>query len=148
MREQLTTAINKQFKTATTNYTEQNDRVLDTVVDTNRKLVDFAVKTVDRVADSVASQAPALKIDLPFSDRLPTPAEAGERYLDVVERIVEMNRDFNERVIEMLPVDVKKAAPKAAPKVVVRKPAKKATARKVTKKVAKKVPATAASATK
>ena len=47
MREQLTTAMNKQFKTATTNFTAQNERMLDSVIETNRKMVDFAVKTVE-----------------------------------------------------------------------------------------------------
>ena len=142
MREQLTTQLAGQMKTITTNFTDTNDRVLDTVVDTNRKAVKFAVKTADQVADRF-EQAPALSIDLPFADRIndmiPTPAEAGDRYLDVVERLVEMNRDFSERVVSMLPIEdtkaVKKTVKTAAKNT---KAAAKNTKKTATRKVAAK----------
>ncbi len=127
MRDQITTAINDQFKTVTSNVTESNERVLDAVVDVNRKFVDFVVKT--------AEQAPSLPVDVPFADRLPTPAEAGERYFEMVERLVELNRDFNERVVKMLPADVT-PKPAAAPKAAAKPAAKKTTARKTTAKKA------------
>ena len=145
MSEKLNNQIADQVKTATTNYTEANDRVLDAIVETNRKVVDFAVKTADRVADQ-APALPTLPVELPFADRLqdrfelPTPAEAGKAYLDVVERLVEMNRDFNDRVVGLLPVEaakpaVKKAATKPVAKKAATKPAaKKTAAKKSTKK--------------
>ena len=142
MRDRITTAINDQLKTATTNYTETNTRVLDGVVEVNRKMVDFAVKTVDQVADRFTQQAPANRL----ADRLPTPAETGERYLDVVERLVELNRDFSDRVVAMLPADVK-VAPKAAakPAAAAKKPVAKKTP---AKKTAKKAPVRKAAAKK
>ena len=35
---------------------------------------------------------------MPFADKLPTPTESAERYLDFVERAVAVNREFNQRV--------------------------------------------------
>ena len=84
-------------------FTTTSDQVLDAVLDTNRRIVDFAVTTVDRVADQV-------KVELPFADSLPTPTVAGERYLDFVERAVSINRDMNQRVVEMIKADNAKAA--------------------------------------
>ena len=50
--------------TAGKTYTETNDRMLDAIVDTNRKAVDFAVKTFDQINDRIADQTPT--IGLPF----------------------------------------------------------------------------------
>ncbi len=84
-------------------FTTTSDQVLDAVLDTNRRIVDFAVTTADRVADQV-------KVELPFADSFPTPTVAGERYLEFVERAVSMNRDMNQRVAEMIKADNAKAA--------------------------------------
>ncbi|MDX2379383.1 MAG: hypothetical protein QNM02_06460 [Acidimicrobiia bacterium] len=125
--------IQKFTKNAADNYTETNDRVLDAVVDTNRKAVDFAVKTADQVAERIEQidDLPEFK----FADKVPTPAETGARYLDFVERAVEMNREFTQRMVERL-LEVDAVAP------VVEKPvAKKAPAKPAAKKpVAKKAP--------
>jgi hypothetical protein len=135
-------------------YTQTNDRVLDTVVDTNRRVVEFAVTTADRVAD---------QLEFSFDDRMPTPAEAGKAYLDFVERAVSLNREMNERLIEMLKLDTPKVATivaavsadqSAAKKTTARKTtarkttARKSTAKKATarKSTARKSPATSAAA--
>ena len=114
-------------------FTTTSDQVLDAVLDTNRRVVDFAVTTADRVADQI-------NFDVPFADSFPTPTDAGERYLEFVERAVSMNRDMNQRVAEMITVDNAKAA---ADKVVA--PAKKTVAKK---SPAKKSPAKKATAKK
>lgn len=107
--------ITGQLQSATTAVVDANTKVLDTVVETNRNVVDFAVKAAERF--------PTIDLpgELPVS--LPTPAEAGERYLDFVERAVSMNRELNDRIVAMLPADIKPAAAKKAS-------AKKATASK------------------
>jgi hypothetical protein len=121
-------------------FTTVSDQVLDAVLDANRRIVDMAVTTADRVAEQ-------FKVELPFADRLPTASVAGERYLDFVERAVSLNRDMNQRVAEMITADNAKAAVKnvadTATKTVTRKPvAKKAPARKApAKKAAAKRPA-------
>jgi len=119
-------------------FTTTSDQVLDAVLDTNRRVVDFAVTTADRVADQI-------NFDVPFADSFPTPTDAGERYLEFVERAVSMNRDMNQRVAEMITVDNAKAA---ADKVVA--PAKKTVAKKSTakKSTAKKSPAKKSTAKK
>jgi len=115
-------------------FTTTSDRVLDAVLDTNRRIVDAAVTTADRVAEQFRSQ---VTVDLPFADRLPTPTVAGERYLDFVERAVSLNRDMNQRVVDMIKADNAKKAP--ATKTVAKKTP--ATKRPVKKTVAKKSPA-------
>lgn len=115
-------------------FTTTSDRVLDAVLDTNRRIVDAAVTTADRVAEQFRSQ---VTVELPFADRLPTPTVAGERYLDFVERAVSLNRDMNQRVADMIKADNAKKAPAA--KTVARKTP--ATKRPVKKTVAKKSPA-------
>ena len=116
-------------------FTTTSDQVLDAVLDTNRRVVDFAVATADRINEQ-------FKLDVPFADSFPTPTVAGERYLDFVERVVSLNRDMNQRVVEMIKVDNAKAA---ADKVVapVKTTAGKTTARKspAKKRPAKKRPA-------
>jgi len=122
-------------------FTTTSDQVLDAVLDTNRRVVDFAVTTADRINEQI-------KLDVPFADNFPTPTDAGERYLEFVERAVSLNRDMNQRVAEMIKADNAKAA---ADKVVapVKKtvakttPAKKTPARKTSarKAAAKKRPA-------
>jgi 2-hydroxychromene-2-carboxylate isomerase len=121
-------------------FTTTSDQVLDAVLDANRRIVDLAVTTADRVSEQ-------LNVELPFADRFPTPTVAGERYLEFVERAVSLNRDMNQRVAEMITVDNAKAA---ADKVVTttktaatstpakKAPVKKAPARKT---AAKKRPA-------
>jgi|GEM_PF-581179 len=115
-------------------FTTTSDRVLDAVLDTNRRVVDAAVTTADRVAEQFRSQ---VSVELPFADRLPTPTVAGERYLDFVERAVSLNRDMNQRVVDMITADNAKKAP--ANKTVANKTvANKSSAKKT---VAKKTPA-------
>ena len=115
-------------------FTTTSDRVLDAVLDTNRRIVDAAVTTADRVAEQFRSQ---VSVELPFADRLPTPTVAGERYLDFVERAVSLNRDMNQRVVDMIKADNAKKAP--ANKTVANKTvANKSSAKKT---VAKKTPA-------
>ena len=145
MRNQIITKINDQLETATTNYTSTNDKVLDAVIDANRKAVDFAVKTVDAITKAV--EVPAMS-ELPIAGRFelpefPTAAAAGKRYISFVERAAEMNRDLNGRVIDMLKIEeAKPAAKKAAvKKPAVKKPAAKKPAAK--KPAAKKAPAAA-----
>jgi gas vesicle protein len=105
MRDQ----INDFTSTAAENFTSTSDRVLDAILDGNRQAVDTAVKT----ADQVIEQLP----EMPWTDQFPTPTEVGANYLDFVERAVEANRDFNQRVAEMLTADptvaVKDAGDKA-----------------------------------
>jgi len=115
-------------------FTTTSDRVLDAVLDTNRRIVDAAVTTADRVAEQFRSQ---VTVELPFADRLPTPTLAGERYLDFVERAVSLNRDMNQRVVDMIRADNAKKAP--VTKTVAKKTP--ATKRPVKKTVAKKSPA-------
>ncbi len=125
MREQLV----KLSKTYTDNYTEASDKFLDAVVENNKKAVDFAVKT----ADQMSEQLPELPVDLPWADQVPTAAELGARYIDFVERAVELNREFTDRVLKTIQfeeVEVKVAAPAPAKKA----PAKKSTAKKSTAK--------------
>jgi len=115
-------------------FTTTSDLVLDAVLDTNRRVVDAAVTTADRVAEQFRSQ---VSVELPFADRLPTPTVAGERYLDFVERAVSLNRDMNQRVVDMITADNAKKAP--ANKTVANKTvANKSSAKKT---VAKKTPA-------
>ncbi len=122
-------------------FTTTSDQVLDAVLDANRRIVDMAVTTADRVSDQVRGQ---VAVELPFADRLPTPTVAGERYLEFVERAVSLNRDMNERVADMIKADNAKAAvTRASDKVVAtatQTPAKKAPAAKraARKTVAKK----------
>jgi hypothetical protein len=141
MRNQIITKINGQLETATANYTSTNDKVLDAVIDANRKAVDFAVKTVDAITKAV--EVPAMP-ELPFTGRFelpefPTAAEAGKRYISFVERAADMNRDLNGRVMDMLKIE-------EAKKPVAKKPvAKKPVAKKpVAKKPVAKAPADAA----
>ena len=114
MRNQIITKINGQLETATANYTSTNDKVLDAVIDANRRAVDFAVKTVDAITKVV--EVPAM-VELPFAGRFelaefPTAAEAGKRYISFVERAADMNRDLHGRVIEMLKIEEAKPAAK------------------------------------
>jgi hypothetical protein len=134
MFEQITKFANEATTSVTdaindTNITERftttSDQVLDTVLDTNRRIVDFAVTTADRVSDQI-------KVELPFADTFPTPAVAGERYLEFVERAVSINREMNQRIVEMIKADNAKAA---TAKVVA------TTKTATTKTVAKKAPA-------
>ena len=139
----VTDAINDS--NITERFTTTSDQVLDTVLDTNRRIVDFAVTTADRVTDQI-------KIELPFADSFPTPTVAGERYLEFVERAVSINREMNQRIVEMIKADNAKAASDkvvATAKTVAKKvPAKKAPAKKrpAKKTVAKKPVAKKASA--
>jgi len=120
------------------NFTETSNTVLDAVVDTNRRVVEAVVTLAERVP-----------VDARISDALPTPAEAGARYLDFVEQAVAINRDWNHRIAEMIRTEVPQSAPvkqAAAVKQTVAKKtaaaqrtAKKTVAKKTSKKtVAKK----------
>ena len=135
MFEQITKFANEAGTTVTDaindtdiseRFTTTSDQVLDAVLDTNRRVVDFAVTTADRINEQI-------KLDVPFTGSFPTPTDAGERYLEFVERAVSLNRDMNQRVVEMIKVDNAKAA---ADKVVA--PVKKTVAKKTP---AKKAPA-------
>ena len=106
----------------TERFTTTSDRVLDAVLDTNRRIVDAAVTTADRVGEQIRKQ---VTVELPFADRLPTPTVAGERYLDFVERVVSLNRDMNERVVDMIKADNAKKTP--AKKTVAKKTVAKKT---------------------
>lgn len=111
----LPSNITGQIQTATTAVNDANSRMLNSMVEANRTAVDFAVKSADRLPT----------IELPVE--MPTPAEAGKRYIDFVERAVEINRDLNARVIGMLPADIK---PKAAAKKTAAKKSAKTTTKK------------------
>jgi bacterioferritin (cytochrome b1) len=123
MRDQ----IQKFTKDATDNYIETNDRILEAVVETNRKVVDFAVKTADQVSERMdqIEDMPEFK----FADKVPTPAETGERYLEFVERAVELNREYTQRVIDRILED-EAVAPVAKKPAAKKAPAKKAPAKK------------------
>lgn len=131
------TNISKRFTTT-------SDQVLDAVLDTNRRIVDAAVSAADRVAEQIRTQ---VTLDLRFTDRLPTPTVAGERYLDFVERAVSLNRDLNHRVAEMITADNAKKVParttRAKTSPAKTSPAEKSLAKKspAGKRVAKKAPA-------
>ena len=112
MFEQITKLANEATTTVTDAINDNDigeriantsDQVLDAVLDANRRIVDIAVTTADRVADQI-------NVELPFADRLPTPTVAGERYLEFVERAVSLNRDMNQRVVEMITADNARAA--------------------------------------
>jgi hypothetical protein len=51
------------------NLTSTSDQVLDVVLDTNRRIVDLAVSTADRISAQI-------DLDVPFADRLPTPSRS------------------------------------------------------------------------
>jgi DNA-binding protein HU-beta len=106
MRDQFT-KLNEFTTSATATVAENidraNERALDALVDANRRLVEFAVTTADRLSEQIS-------VELPFTDRFPTPAESGERYLDFVERAVAVNREFNDRIVTMLKADAPAAA--------------------------------------
>jgi len=147
MRDQISTRIADVTKTVTEGYTETNERVLDAVVENSRKAAEFYVKTADQVADRLPDVD--LPFDLPFE--FPTPAEAADRYIELVERVVEMNRDFSERivklnrdytdrVIDMLREETPKPATKATTRPAA-KPAARKAAKRPAKKAAKKVTA-------
>jgi cell division septation protein DedD len=124
------------------NLTSTSDQVLDVVLDTNRRIVDLAVSTADRISAQI-------DLEVPFADRLPTPTAAGERYLEFVEQAVSLNREMTERVVEMLQADDGNGVAATAEKATARKAAaKKPTARKAAarkpaakKSTAKKAPA-------
>lgn len=125
-------------------FTTTSDQVLDAVLDTNRRIVDAAVSAADRVAEQIRTQ---VTLDLRFTDRLPTPTVAGERYLDFVERAVSLNRDLNHRVAEMITADNAKKVParttRAKTSLAKTSPAKNSPAKTspAKKRVAKKAPA-------
>jgi hypothetical protein len=157
MREQFTHFTTTAAATLAENLDAANERALEAVVDANRKLVEFAVTTADRVAERIP-------FELPFADRLParpSPAETGERYLDFVERAVVVNREFNDRIVSMLKSDtvtvdtivakIAKTADETADQVSNAASTAKTTAKTTTKRTAKKAAgrsAGAATATK
>ncbi|MBV1894733.1 MAG: hypothetical protein KUG57_11835 [Ilumatobacteraceae bacterium] len=128
----------------------RSDRMLDGVVDVNRRLVGHAVTSADRAAEQ-------FPVELPFRDRLPTPAQAGERYISLLERAVSVRRHLNERVINRCGTDAPETAVSegavnetAAKKTTVKTAttAKKMTAKKVTAKKSTAKRATASKSTK
>ena len=134
MRDQF-----EQFtKTAVGNYTDANDRVVEVVVDANRKVVEIAVRAADQLIEQL-EQFENLP-EMPFADKVPTPSEAGARYLEWVERAADLNRDFAQRVaatlqgdvtVEPAPATNKSSAKKSTAK---NSTAKKSTAKKSTAK--------------
>jgi hypothetical protein len=124
-------------------FTTTSDQVLDAVLDANRRIVDMAVTTADRINEQV-------KLDVPFADSFPTPTVAGERYLEFVERAVSLNRDMNQRVAEMIKLDNAKAAADKVVAPVTRTVPKKAASKKTaaTKRPARKTVAKKATAKK
>jgi len=100
------TPISENFDNAATAVVDANERVIDSVVDFNRRVVDGAVRTADRLPT----------VDLPLADRMMTPEEAGDRYIDFVEQAASMNRDFTARVVHMLPTGVATVAKTKATK--------------------------------
>ncbi len=96
--QQFATRFGDVTKTVADGYGQTSDRVLDFVVDANRKVVEAAVSS----ADQVVEQLP----EVPWADRLPTPAEAGDRYLEFVDQVVSVNRDFNHRMVRLLEEDI------------------------------------------
>lgn len=111
------------------NLTSTTDQVLDVVLDTNRRIVDLAISTADRVSSQI-------DLDVPFADRLPTPSVVGERYLDFVEQAVSLNREMTQRVVEMLQAAEERTtvAATAEQATARRTAAKKPVARKATAK--------------
>jgi hypothetical protein len=120
LTEGTASAVAAASTTLASRFEDNSDRVLDAVVDANRRVVEFAVSVSDRVTALTPAQFP---VELPFTGKLPTftgklptftgklptAAETGERYLDFVERAVSVNRDFNERIVSMLKGDVTSA---------------------------------------
>ena len=98
--------ITDQFDTAAKTVVDTTEQILDTIVSVNRRIVDGAVETADRMPS----------VELPMSDKLLTPAEAGDRYIDFVEQVVSVNRDFTARVVHMLPTGVATTAKTKATK--------------------------------
>jgi hypothetical protein len=160
-RSLSTPTLDKEKVAAITDSVEAaNERVLAYVVDANRRLADFAVTSADRAAE-------ALPVAVPFADKLPTPTESAERYLDFVERAVAVNREFNQRVLARLTVDAPAVVETvtervtetvtetvAEPVTAKKAPAKKASVKKATatkaatKKATTKAPARKAAAKK
>ncbi|MGA9277895.1 hypothetical protein [Ilumatobacter sp.] len=99
---QITENIDLAAKTAV----DTHERFLDSVVSIHRTVIDNAVKTADRLPS----------VELPLADKLPTPAETGDRYLDFVEQVVAANRDFTAKVVGMLPTGVAPVAKTKATK--------------------------------
>jgi len=128
----------------------RSDRMLDGVVDVNRRVVGHAVTSADRAAEQ-------FPVGLPFRDRLPTPAQAGERYIGLLERAVSVRRHLNARVINRCATDASGTAvpdgavnETAAKKTTVKTAttAKKVTAKKMTAKKSTAKRATASKSTK
>lgn len=119
-----------------------NERVLDLVVDANRRLADLAVTVADRVAE-------VFPVTVQFADKLPTPTESAERYIDFVERAAAANREFNQRVLARLTADADSVVGTISQPVATKATAKKAPARKATakKSAAKKAAAKKTAAT-
>ncbi len=91
--------VNERVQQFGQNYTDTADRVIDAVVDTNKKVVDIVVTNATKVTETVERRLP----ERPLAERIPSPAEAGKAYLDMVERAADWNRDVNRRVVDLLP---------------------------------------------
>lgn len=111
----FTDTINERFETAgrqaVENATETNTRIVDTVVDWNEKAVDATVKFADSVTDRV--EAP---FTVPFADSIPTAETTGQRYMELVHRAADANRDAQARIVELLPAAYRPQTAKAAKK--------------------------------
>ena len=102
----IPTQITDNIDLAAKTVVDTNERILDSVVEFNRTVVESAVSAADRVRT----------VELPFADKLPTPTEAGDRYIEFVEQIAPMNRDFTAQVVGMLPTGVAPVAKTKATK--------------------------------
>jgi hypothetical protein len=130
MRDQF-----QQFtKTAVDNYTDANDRMVEVVVDANRKAVEIAVRAADQFIEQL-EQIENLP-QMPFADKVPTPSEAGARYLEWVDRAAELNREFAQRVAASVQGEVTVEPAPAEKSTAKKSTAKKSTAKKSTTKKA------------
>lgn len=92
-------------------YATTSTAVLDAVVETNRRIVELIVAQADKVRETVGER---ITLDDRVADFLPSPTEAGTRYLEFVEKATGINREFNDRVVEMLRTDVPEAVDAAS----------------------------------
>jgi hypothetical protein len=100
------TQITENIDLAAKRLVDTNEQILDSVVTLNRRVVDSAVRTVESIPT----------VEFSLADKIPTPAEAGARYIDFVEQAVAANREFTSRVVDMLPTGVAPVAKTKATK--------------------------------
>ena len=89
----VTRQLTETLEAATAGFVDANEQLLDAVLVANRRAVDEAVRAADRLP----------RTSIPFAERFPTPAASGARYLEVVERAVDLERDVTARLVGALP---------------------------------------------